>query len=406
MPLGRYSGDVDENHSLPASSHSNAETLDATIASFVDLDADQLRLQWRNHLGGTAPSHLPRWLLLKVLAYRLQAVALGGLDKATVRCIRASQGDAIDFAGSPFKKRKPRTRDGTGLNPGALLVREWKGKLERVMVLDKGFAWNGETFGSLSNVAKAVTGTSWNGHRFFGLRSAKDHGPKGPVAGLSGNKDGVRGASMGRLTLNMLLSFAQFEREITGERIDKVAASKKRGIWMGGAVPFGYRVENRALYIVEEHAKFVRELFRRYLEIGGVVRLKIVLDAENVRLPVRVVGTGRATGGGPISRGHIYHMLSHPIYVGRLRHKGQTHDGVHAAIVDRRSGSASNFSSRNKRNQGRIPVEVPNPFSQANFMASFVHFLESGREASPRNVWRPMRLAHSCSPPCRSSPFL
>jgi hypothetical protein len=80
---------------------------------------------------------------------------------------------------------------------------------------------------------------------------------------------------MGRLTLNMLLSFAQFEREITGECIrDKVAASKKRGIWMGGAVPFGYRVENRALHIVEEHAEFVRDLFKRYLKLGSMVRLK------------------------------------------------------------------------------------------------------------------------------------
>ncbi len=93
--------------------------------------------------------------------------------------------------------------------------------------------------------------------------------------------------SMGRLTLNMLLSFAQFEREITGERIrDKVAASKKRGIWTGGAVPFGYRVENRALHVVEEHAEFVRELYKRYLKLGSVVRLKTVLDAEKVRLPI------------------------------------------------------------------------------------------------------------------------
>jgi site-specific DNA recombinase len=141
--------------------------------------------------------------------------------------------------------------------------------------------------------------------------------------------------SMGRLTLNMLLSFAQFEREITGERIrDKVAASKKRGIWMGGAVPFGYRVENRALHVVDEHAEFVRELFRRYLELGSVVRLKIVLDAENVRLPVRICGTGRAGGGGLMSRGHIYWILSNPMYVGQLRHKGQIYDGLHAAIVD------------------------------------------------------------------------
>jgi DNA invertase Pin-like site-specific DNA recombinase len=141
--------------------------------------------------------------------------------------------------------------------------------------------------------------------------------------------------SMGRLTLNMLLSFAQFEREITGERIrDKVAASKKRGIWMGGVVPFGYRVENRALHVVAEHAEFIRGLFQRYLAIGSVVQLKVVLDAENVRLPIRIVGTGRKTGGKLMSRGHLYWILSNPIYVGRLRHKGQIHDGLHAAIID------------------------------------------------------------------------
>jgi hypothetical protein len=200
MSPGRYSGDVGENHSVLASSQSRAETLDATIAGLGDLDADQLRLQWRNHLGGTTPAYLPRWLLLRVLAYQLQAAALGDLDRATVRSIRASQGDAIDFAGSPFKKRTPRTRDGIGLNPGALLVREWKGKLERVMVLDKGFAWNGRTFGSLSQVAKAVTGTSWNGHRFFGLRSTKDGGSGGREARQNAdeNSGAARSKDLGR----------------------------------------------------------------------------------------------------------------------------------------------------------------------------------------------------------------
>jgi Protein of unknown function (DUF2924) len=178
MSSGRYSGDVEENHSLPASSQSQAETLDAIVADLADLDADQLRLQWRNHLGGMLPAHLPRWLLLRVLAYRRQAAALGDLDKASLRVIRASQGGAIDFAARPFNNRKPTTRDGIALNSGALLVREWRGKLERVMVLDKGFTWNGKTFGSLSQVAKAITGASWNGHRFFGLQSAKDQGSK------------------------------------------------------------------------------------------------------------------------------------------------------------------------------------------------------------------------------------
>jgi DNA invertase Pin-like site-specific DNA recombinase len=141
--------------------------------------------------------------------------------------------------------------------------------------------------------------------------------------------------SMGRLTLNVLLSFAQFEREVTGERIrDKIAASKKKGIWMGGVVPLGYRVENRALHVVEEHAASVRNLFRRYVEISSVVRLKAVLDEESLRLPIRTDGTGKTTGGGLISRGHLYKILSNPIYLGRLTHKGQVHEGLHDPIID------------------------------------------------------------------------
>src|SRR6202046_2583269 len=141
--------------------------------------------------------------------------------------------------------------------------------------------------------------------------------------------------SMGRLTLNVLLSFAQFEREVTGERIqDKIAASKRKGIWMGGVVPLGYRVENRALHMVEEHAAFIRDLYRRYLEIGSVVRLKALLDHEDARLPLRTDGTGKTIGGGLIRRGHLYKILSNPIYLGRMTHKGQAHDGLHDPIVD------------------------------------------------------------------------
>ena len=141
--------------------------------------------------------------------------------------------------------------------------------------------------------------------------------------------------SMGRLTLNVLLSFAQFEREVTGERIrDKIAASKKKGMWMGGVVPLGYRVEDRALHIVDDHAAIVRSLFQRYLEAGSVVRLKQCLDAEGLRIPIRIDGAGRSTGGGLFSRGHIYKLLSNPIYVGRIGHKGQVHEGQHAPIVD------------------------------------------------------------------------
>jgi len=148
--------------------------LDASVFSIVagleGHDLNGLRRQWRAHLGGEPPAHLQRWLLMRVLAYRLQADALGGLDKSIQRVLASSR---EQNAAVPFDRRAPRTQDGVGLKAGAMLVREWKGKLERVMILEEGFAWNGQTFGSLSQIAKAMTGTNWNGHRFFGLRQGK-----------------------------------------------------------------------------------------------------------------------------------------------------------------------------------------------------------------------------------------
>ena len=149
--------------------------LDASVLSIVanleGLDLNGLRRQWRAHLGGgEPPAHLPRWLLIRVVAYRLQSDAFGDLDRSIRRILRSGKDDGV---GAPFDRRAPQTREGVGLKAGALLVREWKGQLERVMILEEGFAWNGQTFGSLSQIAKAMTGTTWNGHRFFGLRQGK-----------------------------------------------------------------------------------------------------------------------------------------------------------------------------------------------------------------------------------------
>jgi hypothetical protein len=166
-PGGRRSAQVAATP--PASLPLNATAL-SIVANLEGLDLDGLRRQWRAHLGGQAPAHLSRWLLMKVLAYRLQSDALGGLDKSIRRILRFEEEDGV---GAPFDRRAPRTREGLGLKAGALLVREWNGRLERVMILDEGFAWNGQTFGSLSQIAKAMTGTNWNGHRFFGLRQGK-----------------------------------------------------------------------------------------------------------------------------------------------------------------------------------------------------------------------------------------
>jgi hypothetical protein len=163
----------------------SAEHGSVLVAGLVDLDMNGLRLQWRNHLGGTPPAHLPRWLLLRVLAYRIQANALCGLDKETLRVLRQPKRQTVhSLDGRPFEPRIPKTREGANLIAGAQLVREWNGKLERVMVLEKGFTWNGKSYGSLSRIAEAMTGTNWNGHRFFGLRTARSD----PFAGAGHRK--------------------------------------------------------------------------------------------------------------------------------------------------------------------------------------------------------------------------
>jgi DNA invertase Pin-like site-specific DNA recombinase len=142
-------------------------------------------------------------------------------------------------------------------------------------------------------------------------------------------------SSMGRLTLNMLLSFAQFEREITAERIrDKLAASKAKGMWMGGVTPLGYRPEGRSLVIIEEHAELVRHVFARYLALGSVRQLEIELDARGIVAPKRTTGSGKAMGGVPFTRGMLYLLLRRVVYTGRIAHRDKVYPGNHPAIVD------------------------------------------------------------------------
>lgn len=142
--------------------------------------------------------------------------------------------------------------------------------------------------------------------------------------------------SMGRLTLNVLLSFAQFEREVAGERIrDKVAASKKKGMWMGGPVPLGYAVRDRKLIIVPDEAEIVRGMFKRYLELRSVHLLQRELEEQGVRSRLRHLGDGRMLGGQVLGRGAIAHMLKNPLYVGQVRFQNQLHAGQHDQIVER-----------------------------------------------------------------------
>ncbi len=141
--------------------------------------------------------------------------------------------------------------------------------------------------------------------------------------------------SMGRLTLNMLLSFAQFEREVTGERIrDKIAASKRKGIWMGGQVPLGYKVKNRKLVVVPKEAEQVRHIMERYVELGTVPALQAVLERDGYRTKVQKRASGPHKGGCIYRRGTLYHLLTNRIYRGMTVHKGEAFEGEHEAIVD------------------------------------------------------------------------
>jgi site-specific DNA recombinase len=132
--------------------------------------------------------------------------------------------------------------------------------------------------------------------------------------------------SMGRLTLNILFSFAQFERELTGERIrDKFAASRKKGMWMGGWAPLGYDIRDRKLVINAREAAHVRFIFERFARIGSVTKLIPILAAEGIK----------AKSGKPVEKGYLYRIISNPVYVGEARHKGTCYPGEHQAIIDR-----------------------------------------------------------------------
>jgi DNA invertase Pin-like site-specific DNA recombinase len=140
--------------------------------------------------------------------------------------------------------------------------------------------------------------------------------------------------SMGRLTLNVLLSFAQFEREVTGERIrDKIAASKKKGMWMGGCVPLGYDRVDRKLVVNEDEARAVRRIFELYATLGNVAALRARLDAEGIRSKVRQQRDGRQRGGALPSTGALFAILRNRIYRGEIAHKMAIHEGQHEAIV-------------------------------------------------------------------------
>lgn len=168
--------------------------------------------------------------------------------------------------------------------------------------------------------------------------------------------------SMGRLTLNVLLSFAQFEREVTGERIrDKIAASKRKGMWMGGMPPMGYVPRERSLAIDEEQAIRVREIYKLYSKLGTVRDLKMELDRRGWTTPERKTKRLGAGGNKPFSRGHLYRILSNPIYIGQISHKGELHPGNHVALIDRELWHEVQNQLATNRQGAKARTQVRNP---------------------------------------------
>src|SRR5437868_11931480 len=142
--------------------------------------------------------------------------------------------------------------------------------------------------------------------------------------------------SMGRLTLNVLLSFAQFEREVTSERIrDKIAASKRKGLWVGGPLPLGYKMKDGKIAVVEDEAERVRLIYRRYLGLGGVNALVRDLKDKDVRTKTRLRATGATHGGIPFERGSLFYLLRNRFYIGEVKYKDEILPGEQPAIMDR-----------------------------------------------------------------------
>ena len=186
--------------------------------------------------------------------------------------------------------------------------------------------------------------------------------------------------SVGRLTLNVLLSFAQFEREVTSERIrDKIAASKQKGMWMGGLVPLGYDAVDRKLRINVEEAKTVRLFFELYLKLGSVREVQAECRRLGLRTKLRTMLDGRRSGGNAFCRGHLYRILSNPIYIGRIPHRDRSYEREHEAVIDAETWTKvqAQLAGNAGRKRGRASSKHPSLLAGLLFTAEGVPFTPS-----------------------------
>jgi DNA invertase Pin-like site-specific DNA recombinase len=194
-------------------------------------------------------------------------------------------------------------------------------------------------------------------------------------------------SSMGRLTLNVLLSFAQFEREVTGERIrDKIAASKKKGMWMGGFVPLGYDARDRKLIVNPGEAEIVRRIFHRYAEIGNIDLIQAELDAEGIRTKERTGKAKARWGERPFTKNGLYRMLQNRIYIGQITHKENSYRGEHKAIIDQDLWDRVQQRLNGNRIQRRNGASA----KEASLLAGLLYD-EQGRRLTPSHATKGSR---------------
>ena len=209
-------------------------------------------------------------------------------------------------------------------------------------------------------------------------------------------------SSMGRLTLNVLLSFAQFEREVTGERIrDKIAASKTKGMWMGGNVPLGYDASEGRLVVNPVEAETVRRIFALCRELGSVRRAKEEADRLGLQTKRCVTANGTERGGNPFARGHLYRLLSNPIYAGQITHKGQLYPGQQRALIDNETWTAVRDQLAANAGDHRYKAKSVEPSLLAGLLADArgerltpSHAVKTGRR------YRVIPIADTGSQPC------
>jgi hypothetical protein len=188
----------------------------------------------------------------------------------------------------------------------------------------------------------------------------------------------------GSADVDVLLSFAQFEREVTAERIrDKIAASKTKELWMGGLVPLGYDAKDRTLVVNEAEAKTVRTIFQLYLELGCVRRVKEAADQQGLISKQRLFERGKICGGVAFTRGRIYHLLSNPVYVGEIRHKRRTYPGQHPAIIDGATFEAVNLRLNANASRAKAQTSAATPSSLAGRFTD-----ETGDRLTPSHAVR------------------